>query len=93
MSNDKFETIKPKFARSLKEYLYNEAQAPNGETPVDFDLHIPFHQIKQDEDESNRALAVVTYVVRCPTEKKHTVNVSVAYDKQGRVVKDSLNYV
>jgi len=93
MTEEKFETLKPKFARSLKEYLYNEALAPLGERPVDFDLHLPYHHIKYDDDAENRALATVTYVVRCPTEKKHTVNISVAYDKLGRVVKDSIQYV
>lgn len=93
MSNEKFETLKPKLARSLKEYLYNESLAPAGERPVDFDIHVPFHQIKLDDETPNHASAVVTYVVRCPSEKKHTVNVNIAFDKQGRVVKDSLTYV
>ena len=93
MTEEKFETLKPKFARSLKEHLHKEALAPSGERPVDFDLHLPYHHIRYDRESENRAFATVTYVVRCPTEKKHTVNISVAYDKLGRVVKDSLEYV
>lgn len=93
MSNEKFETLKPKLARSLKEYLYNESLAPAGERPVDFEIHVPFNKLLLDEETPNHATAVVTYVVRCPSEKKHTVNVNIAFDKQGRVVKDSLTYV
>ena len=93
MTLEKFETLKPKFARSLKEYLYNEALAPVGERPVDFDLHVPYHHIQFDDESENRAFASATYVVRCPSEKKHTVHMSVAFDKLGRVVKDSVQYV
>lgn len=93
MTDEKFETLKPKLARSLKEHLYNEALAPSGERPVDFDIHVPFNKIELDEEAGNRVSALVTYVVRCPSEKKHTVNISAAFDKQGRVVKDSISYV
>ena len=93
MTEEKFETLKPKFARSLKEYLYNEALAPLGERPVDFDLHLPYHHIKYDDDAENRALATVTYVVRCPTEKKHTVFIKFNYDKSGKFLRNTMEYV
>jgi hypothetical protein len=93
MSKEKFEVLKSKIVRSLKEHLYNDALPPSGERPVDFDIHVPFHQVHLDEDADNRATASVTYMVNCPSEKKHSVHVNFAYDKTGRYVKGSLVYV
>jgi hypothetical protein len=100
---DEFEAIKSKLARSLKETLTREAAAPQGERPVDYEVHIPYHQIKQDpsvhipdaqtSETPKTASAVVTYIVRCPTEKKHTVKISFEYDKSGRFIRNTMRYV
>lgn len=93
MNIENFEELKSKLARSLKTTLAYEAIPPVGEKPVDFELHVPYHQVKLDPDESNTATAVVTYVVRCPSEKKHTVYIKFKYDKTGKFMRETMEYV
>lgn len=88
-----FETVHSKISRSLKETLFRESDTPEGEKPVRMELHIPYNQIKPDPDEENTATATVTYVVWCPTEKKHSVNIKFKYDKYGKFVRSSMTYV
>jgi hypothetical protein len=93
MSKETFEDIKSKIARSVKTTLSNEAIPPSGEKPVDFELHVPFSQVKLDDEEDETARASVTYVVRCPTEKKHTVHIKFKYDKSGKFLRNTMVYV
>lgn len=93
MNIENFEELKSKLARSLKATLSYEAIPPTGEKPVDFEVHIPYHQVKLEPEESNTASAVVTYVVRCPTEKKHTVFIKFKYDKAGKFLRETMEYV
>lgn len=93
MNIENSEELKSKLVRSLKTTLANEAIPPTGEKPVDFELHVPYHQVKLDPDEANTATAVVTYVVRCPSEKKHTVYVKFKYDKAGKFMRETMEYV
>jgi len=93
MNIENSEELKSKLVRSLKTTLAYEAIPPTGEKPVDFELHVPYHQIKLDPDEPNTASAVVTYVVRCPTEKKHTVFIKFKYDKAGKFLRETMKYV
>jgi hypothetical protein len=92
IENGAFELIKSKLARSLKETLTREASTPQDEKNTTCEVHIPYHQIKPDEDEPDTAQATVTYVVLCPEEKKHTVRIKFRYDKNGKFVKDSMTY-
>ena len=93
MKIDNSEELKSKIARSLKATLSFEAIPPTGEKPVDFEVHIPYHQLKFDNDEKDTARAVVTYIVRCPTEKKHTVFIKFKHDKSGKFLRDTMEYV
>lgn len=93
MNIENFDELKSKIARSLKTTLSYEAIPPTGEKPVDFELHVPYHQIKLDDEEPLTAKAVVTYVVRCPTEKKHTVFIKFNYDKSGKFLRNTMEYV
>jgi hypothetical protein len=82
-----FEDIKSRLARSLKETLFNECSPPPDE------LHIPYASVSPDREEPNTATATVTYVVRCPGEKKHTVHIRFKYDKEGKFLRDTMEYV
>jgi hypothetical protein len=87
IASKNFEDIKSKLARSLKETLYNECSPPPNE------LHIPYGSVVEDKEEPYTALAVVTYIVRCPGEKKHTVHIKFKYDKEGKFLRDTMEYV
>ena len=93
MNIENFEELKSRLSRSLKTTLTQEAIAPAGEKPVNFELHIPYHQIKLDNQEPNTATAVVTYIVHCPSEKKHTVYIKFKYDKSGKFLRETMGYV
>jgi hypothetical protein len=93
MNIENFEELKSKLARSLKNTLTQEAVPPAGEKPVNFELHVPYHQIKLDPDEADTASAIVTYIVRCPSEKKHTVYIKFKYDKSGKFLRETMEYV
>jgi len=93
MNIENIEEVKSKLSRSLKATLSHEALPPAGEKPVDCEVHIPYHQIKFVQDEPNTATAVVTYIVRCPTEKKHTVFIKFNYDKSGKFLRETMEYV
>lgn len=88
-----FELLKSKLARSLKEALVRDSLAPAGERPVDFDIHVPYHQLTVDEEVPSTAEAVAVYVVRCPAEKRHSVRIRFQYDKSGKFLKDTMTYV
>lgn len=88
-----FELLKSKLARSLKEILTRDAMPPAGERPVDYDVHVPYHQLSADEDAPNTAEAAVVYVVRTPEEKRHSVRIRFQYDKSGKFLKDTMAYV
>jgi hypothetical protein len=90
--NLEFERIKSKLARALKEHLLIDATPPPEEGNVDFEMHIPYHQI-QPTDEELTARARITYVVRCPKEKVHTVHIEFNYDKTGKLSKETIHYV
>lgn len=87
-----FNEIKSKLAKSIKDTLTRDAAAPEGERPVDCEVHVPYHQLTP-EDEPMTARALVTYVVHGPTEKKHTVRIEFNYDKAGKFLKNSMTYV
>jgi hypothetical protein len=91
--NQTFEDLKSKIAKSLKETLHRDAAAPAGERHVDYDVHVPYHQLIADDSEDMAARAVVTYVVDCPSEKKHTVRIKFNYDKSGKFLKNTMTYV
>lgn len=88
-----FELLKSKLARSLKETLTKDAAPPAGERAVDYEVHVPYHQLQADDDEDNTAEASVVYVVRTPQEKRHMVRIRFQYDKTGKFLKDTLAYV
>jgi len=88
-----FETIKSRLAQSLKEALGRDIITPAGEKHIYCDMHIPYHQLLSNDDEDDQATAVVTYIVKCPTEKKHTVRIRFNYDKTGRFLSDTMQYV
>jgi hypothetical protein len=92
-TESKFELIHSKIARSLKEALFKESITPEGEKPVRMELHVPYNQIRPDEETEDTATATVTYVVWCPSEKKHTVNIKFNYDKHGKFIRNSMVYV
>lgn len=85
--------MRSKIARSLKETLFKEAVSPEGEKPVRMELHVPYNQIRPDDENENSATATVTYVVWCPSEKKHSVNIKFNYDKYGKFIRNSMVYV
>ena len=92
MTTEKFETLKPKLSRALKEHFLSEAQVP-GEQPVELEVHVPHSQLILSDETEFAAYATVTSIVRCPSEKKHTVYIEFKFDKTGKLVKDSLAYV
>jgi hypothetical protein len=91
--NSEFDAIKSKLARSLKDTLTKDAATPEGERPVDCEVHVPYHQLAADDTEPLTASALVTYVVHGATEKKHTVRIKFNYDKSGKFLKNSMTYV
>jgi len=95
IEHKEFEALKSKLARSLKEAMSQESATPEGEKHTHCEVHIPYHQIKpvDDSEEDNTAQATITYVVNCPTEKKHTVRIKFKYDKSGKFLKNSMSYV
>lgn len=93
MTTFNLDELKSKIARSLKNTLTSDAVAPAGEKHVNFEVHVPYHQVKLDEDEPSTATATVTYVVQCPKEKRHTVYIKFKYDKSGKFLKNTMQYV
>lgn len=91
--NKAFEAIKSRLARSLKEALLRETVLPPEEKPMECELHIPYHQLQPHEEELDTATARVTYIVECPTEKKHTVTIKFKYDKNGRFLRETMEYI
>lgn len=92
MTIEKFETLKPKLSRALKEHFLSESEVP-GEQPVELEVHVPHNQLVLSDEEEFAGYATVTSVVRCPSEKKHTVYIKFNFDKTGKLVKDSITYV
>jgi hypothetical protein len=93
MFNKEFEALKSKIAKSLKDTLYKESMTPPGERHVEHDVHVPYHQVMDIEDEPMAASAVVTYVVMFPKEKRNTVRVKFNYDKAGKLLRNTMVYV
>lgn len=93
ITDELFESIKVKLARSLREELLKEAVTPNGEKHVEVDVRIPHELFMKDPDKPDTVQAAATYTVKMPTEKKHTVYLQFRYDKNGNLVKNSIVYV
>jgi hypothetical protein len=93
ITSAEFEALRPRISRSLKETLFKESATPEGEKPMRMELHVPYNQIKPDDENERTATATVTYVVWCPDEKKHSVNIKFNYDKHGKFVRSSMIYV
>lgn len=93
MFNQGFEDVKSRLARSIKDVLTRESTLPPEERAMPFELHVPYQQLQADDDDPGYARARVTYVVNCPTEKKHTVYIKFKYDKAGRFLRNTMTYV
>ena len=94
IETNSFDTLKSKIVKSLKDFLSKDTVTPVGEKNIPCEIHIPYNQIKQDEEEDNVASAVATYVVSFnQKEKKHTVRFKFKYEPNGKYVKDSLQYI
>ncbi len=91
--NLNFDSLKSKLARSLKDTLTREATHPEGERPIECEVHVPYHHLRPSVDEVDVAHAEVTYIVNCPAEKKHRVRIKFNYDKFGRFLRNTLQYV
>jgi hypothetical protein len=93
ITDEEFDAIKGKLARSLREELLKDALTPNGEKHVDVDVRIPHELFMRDPDKPGTVQAAATYTVKMPDEKKHTVYLQFRYDKNGNLVKNSITYV
>ena len=93
MTQDKeYDPIKSALVRSLRETLQQDTQTPSG-PHIPCDIYIPYSQVKIDEPDPGFATVTATYVVQCPTEKKHTVHIKCKYDTKGKYVAGSMSYV
>ena len=84
------EALKPILASSLKHYLIRDT-VPKNVKHKDCDIHVPTSKITIEG--ANQATASVTYTIRWPDEKKHTVDVRYKFDKSGEVRRESIQYV
>jgi hypothetical protein len=84
--------LKQTLARSIKDVLYPDTVTPSGK-PIPCEIYIPYNHIHEADDEPNTATMSVTYVVKCPEEKKHTVNIKCKYDQKGKYVTGSMSYI
>jgi hypothetical protein len=82
-----FNTIKSRLTRSLNDTLMGDCNPPPDE------LHIPYGSVVPDEEAPGWAFARVIYVVYCPKKKTHTVDLRFQYDKFGKFILSSMQYV
>lgn len=92
-STSSFELIKSKLARSLKESLALDCETPRGEKRVEYEVRIPYHQLRADEEHDNMATALVTFAAWLPEEKTHTVRIRFEYTKSGKFLRETMTYV
>jgi hypothetical protein len=81
-----FNSIKPRLLKSLNDTLFRDCQPPPDK------LIIPHYSV-QPADEPGWAYAKVIYVVYCPTEKVHSVDITFRYDRHCKFLLDTMQYV
>jgi hypothetical protein len=81
-----FKAIKPVLLKSLNDTLYRACSPPPDK------LIIPEYRLLPG-DEPGQATAEVLYVIKHPTEKTHSVNISFCYDRRGKFLEHTMNYV
>jgi hypothetical protein len=87
MNSNEFESISAQLEKSIAEALYNECPPyPPAKVYVHRHTLLP-------EKSPGWARAKVTYVVYCPGEKTHSVNIRFQHDKTGRFIRNSMQYV
>jgi hypothetical protein len=82
-----FNSLKPRVVKSLYDTLYRDCLPPPHK------LIIPPYAVVEDRDNPGTAFAKVIYVVYCPNEKTHTVNITYKYDRHGKFLLDTMQYV
>jgi len=87
MTTQGFDSIKQQLERSIVETLYHDCQPY---PPAKVYVH---NYSLQAEKSHGWARAKVTYVVYCPGEKLHTVNIRFQHDKMGRFLMNTMQYV
>lgn len=85
-------SIVPTLVKSVKEALLQETSTPSG-NPIPCEIYIPYNHVQIEDDEPDTATLSATYIVHCPSEKKHTVYLKCKYDQKGRYVPGSMQYV
>lgn len=87
---DTLEKLKPILASSLKQWLIRDT-VPKNVKHKDCDIQVPAS--KTVFEDNNVAVSTVTYVLRWPDEKKHTLNVRYKFNKAGEVRRETIQYV
>lgn len=82
-----FQSIKSRLVKSITDTLYRDCQPPPHK------LIVPHYAVVEDFDNPGMAFAEVFYVVYCPTEKTHKVNITFKYDRHGKFLLDTMKYV
>lgn len=86
------ERLKDNIISTLTAHLRKEAN-PDEEGFIDLVIQVPKELLEEDPEDPRAAFATVRYVVKCPSEKTHTVKVRFQYNKNGEFIKNSLTYV
>lgn len=84
--NKDFSSIKSRLAKSIHDTLYRNCNPPPDS------IVIPYDSV-QPEPEAGWARSTVVYVVYCPKKKTHVVNIRFQYDKFGKFLSHTQEYV
>jgi len=82
-----FGSIKTRLVKSMYETLRQDCNPPPD------DLIIPIDTVRPDGDLDGWATAMVIYVMYMPKKKTHTVNIRFQYDKFGKFILSTMEYV
>lgn len=94
LTEGKFDLLKPKIAKSIRETLASEVRTPDGEKTTPCDVYVSEGLLESDDTDESSAYATVVYVTYCPNERRHAVKIKFNYDKKsGKFLRDTLSYV